>query len=281
MAGPAERSLSRRGHSLPVLRTLKSLFFAKDSGSPPGTWILGLNALLVAGGVTALSAWILARSGLRWDWSAVGGYWRLFASGWATTLGISLGALCLSTFLAIAVAIAQRSVFLPLRLLAQGYVEIVRGTPLLAQIYVLFYVVAEAVHLENRTLAGILILSLFSGAYLAEVFRAGIDSIGQSQLESALAIGLTRAQTYRYVILPQALRIVIPAMTGQCVSLIKDSSLLSIIGHNELTQGARNVASYTFSNLESYVLLAAGYLLLTLPISLWTRRLEKRIRYET
>ena len=96
-----------------------------------------------------------------------------------------------------------------------------------------------------------------------------------------MAIGLTRAQTYRFVVLPQAVRVVLPSMTGQCVSLIKDSSLLSIIGLNELTQSARNVASYTFSNLESYVLLAMGYLLLTLPISLWTRRLEKRFRYET
>ena len=129
--------------------------------------------------------------------------------------------------------------------------------------------------------AGILTLSIFSGAYLAEVFRAGIESVGRSQLESAQAIGLTRLQTYRYIILPQALRVVLPAMTGQFVSLIKDSSLLSIIGVNELTQSARNVASYTFSNFESYLLLAAGYLLLTLPISIWTRRLESRFRYET
>lgn len=231
--------------------------------------------------VLLLGRWVFAKSGLGWDWAAVGGYWRLFASGWATTLGISIGALCISTLLGLCVAVAQRSAFLPLRLLAQGYVEIVRGTPLLAQIYVLFYIVAEAVHLENRMIAGVLILSFFSGAYLAEVFRAGIESIGVSQIESAMAIGLTKPQTYRYVILPQALRLVLPAMTGQSVSLIKDSSLLSIIGLNEFTQSARNVASYTFSNLESYLLLAAGYLLLTLPISMWTRSLENRLRYET
>jgi polar amino acid transport system permease protein len=146
---------------------------------------------------------------------------------------------------------------------------------------VLFYIVADAVRLENRAVAGVLILSLFSGAYLAEVFRAGIESVGRSQLESALAIGLTRAQTYRHVILPQALRSVLPSLAGQFVSLIKDSSLLSVIGLNEFTQSARNVASYTYSNFESYLLLAAGYLLLTLPISVWTRRMEQRFRYET
>ena len=96
-----------------------------------------------------------------------------------------------------------------------------------------------------------------------------------------MAIGLTRAQTYRHVILPQALRSVLPSLAGQFVSLIKDSSLLSVIGLNEFTQSARNVASYTYSNFESYLLLAAGYLLLTLPISVWTRRMEQRFRYET
>jgi len=239
------------------------------------------NVLLTTAAFSLTSAWLLHRSGLQWDWAPVAAYWRLFASGWGTTLGVSLAALAVSTLIGGCVALAQRSVFLPLRTLAEGYVELIRGTPLLAQIYILFYIVAEAVHLENRIIAGILMLSIFSGAYLAEVFRAGIDSIGRSQLESAMAIGLTRAQTYRFVILPQAARIVLPAMTGQCVSLIKDSSLLSIIGLNELTQSSRNVASYTFSNLESYVLLALGYLLLTLPISLATRRLEKRFRYET
>lgn len=263
------------------MRTFKALFFAAASGPTPGRVILFFNALLTGAGVALIAAWVLSRSGLQWDWNAIGGYWRLFVSGWSTTLGISLAALCLSTVLGAGVALMKRSAFLPLRLLANGYVEVVRGTPLLAQIYVLFYIVAEAVHLENRVIAGILILSFFSGAYLAEVFRAGIDSVGRSQWEAAMAIGLTRPQTYRFVVFPQALRVVLPALTGQCVSLIKDSSLLSIIGLNELTQSARNVASYTFSNLESYLLLAAGYMLLTLPISWWTRRLEKRFRYET
>lgn len=263
------------------MNSLKSLFFTETPNSTPGWRIVFLNASLSLAGVGALTAWLLSRSGLHWDWSAVANYWKLFVAGWSTTLGISLAALGLSTIIGVGVAIMKRTTFLPLRLTAHAYVELIRGTPLLAQIYVLFYVVAEAVHLENRTLAGILILSIFSGAYLAEVFRAGIDSVGRSQWESAMAIGLTRAQTYRFVILPQALRVVLPAMAGQCVSLIKDSSLLSVIGLNELTQSARNVASFTFSNLESYVLLAVGYMLLTLPISWCTRRLENRFRYET
>jgi polar amino acid transport system permease protein len=141
--------------------------------------------------------------------------------------------------------------------------------------------VADAFGVANRYKVGVLTLAVFSGAYISEIIRAGIESIGRSQLESAKAIGLTRAQTYRHVIFPQALRQTLPPLAGQFVSLVKDSSLLSIIGISELTLSARNVASATYSTLESYLPLAAGYLILTLPISLWTRRLENRIRFDT
>ena len=149
------------------------------------------------------------------------------------------------------------------------------------QILIFFYVVADAFHVENRYVVGVLVLSFFSGAYISEVIRAGIESVGASQLESARAIGLTRGQTYRYVIFPQAFRLTLPPLAGQFVSLIKDSSLLSIIAINEFTQNAREVNAFTYSTLESYLPLAFGYLVLTLPISLLTRALEKRVKYET
>jgi polar amino acid transport system permease protein len=242
---------------------------------------LAINGLIL--GLIALGVFrfFLERSSLVWDWSALRPYWRLFLAGWQTSVILSLASLALSLIFGLVLALGRRSSFIPLRLFAQAYIELIRGTPLLAQIYVFFYILAEAAHLENRYVAGTLVLSLFASAYLAEILRGGIESVGQSQLESAKAIGLTPLQTYRYVIFPQALRAVLPPMAGQFVSLIKDSSLLSIIGLNELTQNAKNVASYTFSNFESYLLLALGYLLLTLPISLWTRSLEKRLRYET
>lgn len=281
MAWSTKGGLQSLRYPVCILSSLRDLFFLGSQDAVPSRKALLVNGALVLG-LTGLGGWwLLGQSELRWDWEAVGAYWQLFASGWGTTLGVSACALISSTILGAGVALARRSLFLPLRTLAQGYVELVRGTPLLAQIYILFYIVAEAVHLENRWVAGVLVLSCFSAAYLAEVFRAGIDSISRSQLEAAMAIGLTRAQTYRHVILPQALRMVLPSLAGQFVSLIKDSSLLSIIGLNEFTQSARNVASYTFSNLESYLLLGAGYLVLTLPVSILTRRLERHFRYET
>jgi polar amino acid transport system permease protein len=217
----------------------------------------------------------------RWNWSSVYKYRRTLLAGWLVTIAISLVSLLLSTLLGLIFALARRSRLLPLRSLGHLYVELIRGTPLLVQILIFFYVVADAFRIENRYLAGVLILSFFSGAYISEIIRAGLDSIAQSQRESACAIGLTPIQIYRYVILPQALRLILPPLVGQFISLIKDSSLLSIIAVNEFTQAARDINSITYSTLECYLPLAAGYLALTLPLSLWMRWWEKKMRFET
>ena len=238
---------------------------------------LALVFLLLA----SLLYFSFAQLNTNWNWGAVYKYRHKFVVGWVTTIWISLASLGLSTFIGLVAAIGQRSAFLPWRYLSKAYVEIIRGTPLLVQILIFWYVVGNAIHLENRYLAGILALSVFSGAYITEIIRAGIQSVGKSQLESAKAIGLTRAQTYRYVILPQALRQTLPPLAGQFVSLIKDSSLLSVIAISEFTLNAQETASVTYSNFECYIPLAIGYLLLTLPISVATRWLEARSKYET
>lgn len=214
-------------------------------------------------------------------WSNVAGYWRMFLQGWWLTLQLSGAALAGSLLLGFFLAFGKRSNFLPWRALSTVYVELVRGTPLLVQILLLYYGVFAKAGLEDRFAASVLILSGFSGAYISEVIRAGIESVGASQIDSARAIGLNRFQTYLYVIFPQAVRQMLPPMAGQFASLIKDSSLLSIIGVAELTQNAQQVNSFTYSTLESYVPLAIGYLILTLPISLWTQSLERRHRFES
>ncbi|HTL54467.1 MAG TPA: amino acid ABC transporter permease [Candidatus Limnocylindrales bacterium] len=240
-----------------------------------GAWV---PALFLLGVVFYFSFHQLA---YQWNWGLVYRYrWNLF-SGWLVTIGISMASLLLSLLIGLVFALARRSHLLPLRSFGHLYVELVRGTPLLVQILIFFYVVADAFHVQNRYVAGVLILSCFSGAYISEVIRAGIESVGESQIESARAIGLTRAQMYRFVIFPQALRVSLPPLVGQLVSLIKDSSLLSIIAVNEFTQTARDVNSVTYSTLECYLPLAAGYLLLTLPLSLFLRRLEQQLRFET
>ena len=248
---------------------------------PPAFSAKIISSLIAGALVAAILYFSFHQITYQWNWQAISKYRANLFAGWITTFFISLASLLLSTAIGVLFALVRRSRILPLRYFGNIYVELVRGTPLLVQILIFFYVVADAFHVSNRYLAGILILSFFSGAYISEVVRAGIESISQSQLESARAIGLTTSQTYRFVIFPQAIRIVLPPLVGQFVSLIKDSSLLSIIAVNEFTQAARDINSVTYSTLEAYIPLAIGYLILTLPISLWTRSLEKRLRFET
>jgi polar amino acid transport system permease protein len=237
-----------------------------------------LAALAFVAGVFTFAFWTVA---YKWNWPDVWAYRGLFLKGWLVTVGLSAVSLTSSCMIGVVFALLRRTPLLPLRYLARIYVETIRGTPLLVQVLIFYYFIGTAFHMENRYVAGILILSVFSGAYISEVIRSGIESVGQSQLDSARAIGLNTAQTYRYVIFPQAIRQMLPPLAGQFASLIKDSSLLSIISISEFTFNAQNVSSYTYSTLESYLPLALGYLLLTLPISLWTQSLERRNRFET
>ncbi len=174
----------------------------------------------------------------------------------------------------------QRARFLLIRCLSRFYIEIIRGTPLIVQILFSYYVIFERLRLNDPFWAGILIISGFAAAYLSEIFRAGIESVPKSQIDSARAIGLSPMQTYIHVIFPQAIRQVLPAYAGQSASLVKDSSLLFAIAVNEFTFTARKVNSDTFSPFETFLVLALGYLILTLPISYISRYLEKRMAFE-
>jgi polar amino acid transport system permease protein len=216
-----------------------------------------------------------------WNWRGVGVYRILLVRGWLTTLLLSAISLVASLLIGVIIALLRRTPFLPLRYLARIYVEVIRGTPLLVQLIIFFYVVGTAFDIENRYVVGVTVLSVFSGAYISEIIRSGIESVGKSQLDSARAIGLTTPQTYRYVIFPQVIRQILPPLAGQFASLIKDSSLLSTLSISEFTFNIQNVNSYTSSPFEVFIPLAIGYLIITLPISLWTQSLEQRNRFET
>ena len=216
-----------------------------------------------------------------WNWFGVWEYRQKFIQGWITTVGISLAALLCSSLIGIFTAFLLQAKNPFVTAIGRVYVEVVRGTPLLVQLLIGFYVVASAIGLENRFVVGILILSLFSGAYMAEIFRGGLAAIPATQRDAARAIGLSQTQTMRFVIFPQAIRLVLPPVAGQLVSLIKDSSLLSVIAISEFTLAAQEVNSFTYSTLESYLPLAAGYLFLTLPLSAAARWLEIRFKVES
>jgi polar amino acid transport system permease protein len=260
-----------------------SAFFLEQPAHPSPSWLerLWLAVLFVL--LALLCSFVLGGSAVftAGGWEAVWKFREVFWKGWLLTIVISTLSLILSVLIGSLAALLRRSAVLPLRSASVLYVELIRGTPLLTQILFLYYAVAATIGLQDRLVAGILILSLFSGAYLSEMIRAGIDGVPAAQWESARAIGLTRWQTYRFVILPQALRQILPPLAGQFASLIKDSSLLSIIGIGEFTLAAQQVNSATYRTLESYLPLALGYLVLTLPVSLLAKVLERRLRHET
>lgn len=265
------------------MHTVRSWFWISpdERRRPIPLPVLLLNWLLAFLLLAFICFYSFSRLSYNWNWGTVGGYSGFFWRGWLNTLKISLLALVLSTVIGLVAALARRSGLLVLRALSRLYVELVRGTPLLVQISFAFYVIADAFRIQDRLLVGVSALSLFSGAFISEIFRGGIESVGASQLESARAIGLTRFQTYRYVIFPQAIRVILPALAGMFANLIKDSSLLSVISIEEFTWNAQQVSALTYSNFECYIPLAIGYLILTLPITLWTQWLEKRTQYET
>ncbi len=211
-------------------------------------------------------------------WQGVFEYKQKFIDGFMMTIIISFFALILSFIIGLFFAYAQKSTFIPLRFLARFYIEIIRGTPLLVQILIIFYVFANNLGFENRYIVGVVILALFAGAYVCEIIRAAIESVDFEQFETALSLGMTPFQMYVHIIFPQAFRRMLPALTGQFGSIIKDSSLLSIISISEFTMNAQEVNAYTYSTLESYIPLALGYLLLTYPISFYTKHLESKIK---
>ncbi len=241
------------------------------------TVFASLLAILFAGVLT----FFLMISGSAGNWDSVWNYRAVFVQGWLLTIGLSAASLVLSLVFAAMIVLLRRASFVPARALGSLFVEVVRGSPLLVQILILFYVIAPGVGISDRILVGLIALSIFSAAYLAEMLRAGIEGVAASQLESARAIGLTGWQTYRFVIIPQALRQTLPPLAGQFASLIKDSSLLSVIGLSEFTHAALQINSATYSTIESFVPLAVGYLILTLPISFGARYLEEKFRYDS
>lgn len=260
--------------------TLKKLFLQPyDPRTPPSPVTKTVNALLVFALLFAMFAWMFSTTEYNFDWVSVWEYRGKFIDGFFTTIKVSFFSLILSIMVGGFFAYAQKSSLIALRYFSYIYVETIRGTPLLVQILIFFYVFATSLGFEDRLLVGICIMAIFSGAYMTEIIRAGVESIGKDQHEASLALNFTNYQKYRFIILPQAIKRILPPMTGQFANLIKDSSLLSIIAIREFTMNAQEINAFTFSTLEAYIPLAIGYFILTYPISLLTKSLEKHYRF--
>ena len=252
-----------------------------------------LGNAVFAIGLVALFGWlcsvVFALLGTQTDWSKAWEYRETLWRGWLVTLQISFAALAGSIFFGLLFMLGQRSPLVVVRWTCRAFLEFVRDTPLLVHLLFGYFVIFAPLvsrplgeqGFDDKLIIGVLLLSVFEGAYLGEILRGGVESIPKTQWESARAVGFSPFQVYRYVIFPQALRRVLPAMAGLFVSLIKDSSLLNVIGVAEYFYNTKNFISRSYAGLEGYVPLALGYLILTIPVAWLSHWLEKRFRHET
>ena len=235
--------------------------------------------LLISGGISGLN--------YRWQWYRVPAYLYettetgitagALPAGLAVTLAISAVSLILAILFGFVSAIFRLSDSITANLISRVYLETVRNTPLLIQLFLVYFVIAPILGL-GRIVSAVLALSLFEGAYTSEIIRSGIISIEKGQWEAAHSIGLSRYQTFRRIILPQAFRQILPMLAGQAISLIKDSALVSTIAIYELTMRGQVAISETFLTFEIWFTVAAVYLFINIILSVIIGRFETRLK---
>jgi len=162
--------------------------------------------------------------------------------------------------------------------LATGYIEIIRGTPLLLQLFYIYYALPDVGIRLPAFSAGVAGLSMNFGAYLAELFRAGIQSVDFGQREAARSLGLRPAQAMRHIVLPQAVRVIFPALGNYALVLVKESSLVAVLSVRELMRAGELLASSTFQTMKIFTLVGAIYLVMSYALSLTFRGVEKKLR---
>lgn len=226
--------------------------------------------------------------GYHWQWYRIPRYffsisegeWMIgpLLQGLAVTFQITAVSLLLAPVIGLIAALMRLSGSLVARGMARLYIEFIRNTPLLVQLFFIYFVLSPVLEI-NAFASAVLALSLFEGAYASEIFRAGILSIHRNQWEAAFSLGLGIWRTYRLVILPQAVRHILPPLTSQAVSLVKDSALVSTIAIYDLTMQAQAIISETYLVFEIWFTVAAIYLMITLSLSVTVAFMERRLRY--
>jgi polar amino acid transport system permease protein len=205
-----------------------------------------------------------------------GGPLVFVADGILRTLQVTILSIIFSVFVGLITGIGRISRITIVNRIATIYVEIIRGIPLLVQIFYIYYALAKLVQVPDIA-AAVIAMTVCYGAYLGEIFRAGIQSIPTGQMEAAIALGLSRSQALSRIILPQTARVVLPPLGNEFIALLKDSSLVSILAVSDLLRRGREFASTTFTYFESYTVVALVYLIMTLFFSRLVAIMEERL----
>ena len=268
-----------------MLSTLKS---ANRLWQSPVSGVLQYAIVMV--GLVWLTIEGASEMGYNWQWYQIPKYfyrvideeliWGPLATGLVVTIEISLYSMLLTLVLGLLTALLRMSNSLSGQVLARVYLETIRNTPMLVQIYVFYFVIAPVLGID-RFWTGVLCLGLFEGSFASEIIRAGINSVPRGQWEAASSVGLSRFSSYRYVVLPQAIPLMLPPMTGVLINLIKHSAIVSVIAVFELTTEGRNIIADTYMAFEVWLTVAGIYLVLTVSLSIFVGYLERRLRQPT
>ena len=206
-------------------------------------------------------------------------YWKIFVytvTGIPTTFECTIFAILGAVLIGTLTGLGSSSKNRFINQLCGVYVELIRGIPLLVQLMFLYYALGSLIHIEG-IVAAIVALSICFGAYMGEIIRAGIQSIPKGQTEAATALGLSKSQTFIHVILPQTFKVVLPAIGNEFISMLKDSSLVSILALSDILKRGREYISRTFLSLQTMLIVALIYLILTLILSRLVGLMEERL----
>lgn len=207
----------------------------------------------------------------------VGDRWKALMSGLGTTLTITIGAMLLGTILGILFALMKISKVKPLKWISSIYIDVIRGTPVVVQLLIMYFVVFASVSI-NKTLIAIIAFGMNSGAYVAEIIRAGILGVDKGQMESGRSLGLTHSQTMVHIIMPQAIKNILPTYANEFIVLVKETAVAGYIAIEDLTKMGDIIRSKTYEALVPLLIVALIYLVITSILSRVFRRLERRMR---
>lgn len=239
------------------------------------SWILLLGFIIFLFSGVDLSVGFIHLKTIKLDSVFIQENMGFIASGVGVTVGISVLSILLATILALLAALGRLSKFPPIYALSTFYVSLIRGTPLYLQIFFFFLALPQLGIILSGMWAGVLALGLNYGAYMSEIFRAGLSSVGKGQREAATALGMTPGQTMRRIVLPQALRFALPPTGNEFIAMLKDSALVSATGFvHELMWRATKVGRAQFHNLEALIMAAVFYWIMTLIFTSLQSRLE-------
>jgi putative glutamine transport system permease protein len=206
-------------------------------------------------------------------------WWPQINAAMLVTVQLTICSFALAVVVGLLLAMGKLSKIRALRMFCAGYIEVARGVPALAVLFLLYFGLVPTGLVLDAFVAGFIGLGLSAAGYIAEVFRAGIEAVHKGQREAALSVGMTPINSFRYIILPQALRIILPPLLNMLIILLKDTSICSLISTPELMLRTKDLAMMSFLPMHLFLLAALMYFLMSWPLSILTRRIELRLQH--